>query len=54
MLTWVFHTNDTLLQPVVLDYFSIIGEIWCYKIIICILPPFVVITICLLVALTLL
>ena len=37
-LTWVFYTNDNLLQPVFLGYFSIIGQMWIYKIMISICP----------------
>ena len=38
VLSWVFYTNDTFLQPVFLRCFSIIGEIWCWKVIIGIFP----------------
>ena len=38
MLTWVFYTNDTLLHPEFLDYFSIIGEIWFYKMMLSVSP----------------
>ena len=37
-LTWVFYTNDDLLQPVFWGYFSIIGQIWIYKVLIGIVP----------------
>ena len=38
VLSWVFYTNEIFLQPVFLKYFSIIGAIWCWKVIIGILP----------------
>eukprot|EP01084_Bolivina_argentea_P268792 456645_1 len=37
-LSWVFYTNNTLLQPIFLGYFSIIAKIWFYKVIISIIP----------------
>ena len=37
-LSWVFYTNDTLLQPVFWGYFSIIGQLWCFKLFVSIVP----------------
>ena len=41
-LTWVFYTNDNLLKPVFWGYFSVIGQIWCYKVMIGIVPVVIV------------
>ena len=38
ILTWVFYTNDTLLTPDFLGYFSVIGEIWFYKVMLSVSP----------------
>ena len=43
ILSWVFYSNDTLLQPEFIGYFTIIGEIWFYKIMISVGPCIIII-----------
>ena len=39
ILSWVFYTNDsTVLQPQFMGYFTVIGEIWFYKVMISVTP----------------
>ena len=38
ILTWVFYTDDNLFKPIFLDYFSIIGEVWFYKVMFSVSP----------------
>eukprot|EP01084_Bolivina_argentea_P089359 161248_1 len=41
-LTFVFYTNDTVLYPQFFGYFSIVGQIWFYKVIISVSPCVVI------------
>eukprot|EP01084_Bolivina_argentea_P113897 202898_1 len=41
-LSYVFYTSDKLLQPVYHGYFTIIGQIWLYKVLISIIPIIII------------
>ena len=40
LVSWIFLKNDNIPTNDFLGYFNVIAEIWCWKIIIAILPPF--------------
>eukprot|EP01083_Nonionella_stella_P070603 189006_1 len=41
-LTWVFYTDETIFKPQFLNHFSVIGQIWFYKVMISV-APFVIV-----------
>eukprot|EP01083_Nonionella_stella_P054904 144893_1 len=45
-LTWVFYSNEAPFQPQFLNHFSIIGQIWIYKVLISVAPFVFVVSCC--------